>query len=60
MRYVRVIPEVTIDGSALGWSWEETYNAATKEEAEAVMHKQGITYWWLRDGDSRTRCSQRW
>ena len=35
---------VTIDGSALGWSWEVTYNAATKEEAEAVVHKQGTTY----------------
>ena len=25
VRYVRVMPEVTIDGSALGWSWEVTY-----------------------------------
>ena len=54
------MPEVTIDESALGWSWELTYSATTKEEAEAVMHKQGIIYWWLPDGDSRTRCSQRW
>ena len=21
-----------------------------KEEAEAAMHKQGTTYWWLLDG----------
>ena len=54
VRYVRGMPEVTIDGSALGWSWEETYNAATKEEAEAAMHKRGTTYWWLPDGYSRT------
>ena len=54
MRYVRVMPEVTIDGSALGWSWEVTYNAATKEEADSVKHKQGTTYWWLPDDDSRT------
>ena len=45
---------VTIDGSALGWSGEVTYNAATKEEAEATMRKQGTTYWWLPDGYSRT------
>ena len=45
---------VTIDGSALGWSWEVTYNAATKEEAEATMRKQGTTYWWLPDCYSRT------
>ena len=44
----------TIDGSALGWSWEVTYDAATKEEAEAAMHKQGTTYWWVLDGYSRT------
>ena len=54
VRYVRVMPEVTIDGTALGWSWEVTYNAATKDEAEAAMHKQGTTYWWLLDGYSRT------
>ena len=42
VRYVRGMPEVTIDGSALGWSWEETYNAATKEEAEAVVHKRAL------------------
>ena len=53
VRYVRVMPEVTIDGSALGWSWEVTYNAATMEEAEAAMHKQGTSYWWLPDGYSR-------
>ena len=35
VRYVRVMPEVTIDGSALGWSWEVTYDAATEED------------WWL-------------
>ena len=45
---------VTIDGSALGWSWEVTYNAATKEEAEATKRKQGTTYWWLPDCYSRT------
>ena len=54
VRYVRVMPELTIDGSALGWSWEVTYNAATMEEAEASMHKQGMSYWWLLDGYSRT------
>ena len=45
---------LTIHGSALGWSWEVTYNAATKKEAEAVVHKRGTTYWWLLDGYSRT------
>ena len=54
VRYVRVMPELTIDGSVLGWSWEVTYNVATKEEAEAAVHKQGTTYWWLLDGYSRT------
>ena len=54
VRYVRVLPELTIDGSVLGWSWKVAYNVATKEEAEAAMHKQGTTYWWLLDGYSRT------
>ena len=31
VRYVRVLPEVTVNESALCRSWKETYNAVTKE-----------------------------
>ena len=54
VRYVRVLPEVTVNESALCRSWKETYNAVTKEEAEAAMHKQGPAFRWLPDGDCRT------
>jgi len=54
VRYVRVMPEVTDPTSALGRSWKETYNVATREEAEEAMRHQGTSYEWLPNGDCRT------
>mmetsp|Transcript_68016 Transcript_68016/g.142026 ORF Transcript_68016/g.142026 Transcript_68016/m.142026 type:complete len:789 (-) Transcript_68016:105-2471(-) len=54
VRYVRVMPEVTDPTSAQGRSWKETYNAGTREEAEAVMRKQGTSWEWLPNGDCKT------
>ena len=43
VRHVRMMPEVSVNESALGWSWEETFNATTKEggrgrDAQARHH----------------------
>ena len=51
---MRMMPEVTVNYSALGRSWKETFNTATKEEAEAAMQKQGTTFRWFPNGDCRT------
>mmetsp|Transcript_115073 Transcript_115073/g.245835 ORF Transcript_115073/g.245835 Transcript_115073/m.245835 type:complete len:764 (-) Transcript_115073:91-2382(-) len=54
VRYIRVMPEVTDMSSAQGRSWKETYNVASREEAEEAMRKQGTTWEWLPSGDCRT------
>mmetsp|Transcript_154523 Transcript_154523/g.474911 ORF Transcript_154523/g.474911 Transcript_154523/m.474911 type:complete len:752 (+) Transcript_154523:159-2414(+) len=54
VRYIRVMPETTDTDSALGRSWRETYNVATREEAEAAMRRQGTSFEWLPNGDCRT------
>jgi len=54
VRYIRVTPEVTDPTSAQGRSWKETYNVSSREEAEAVMKKQGTSWEWLPNGDCRT------
>jgi len=54
VRYVRVMPQITDTSSAQGRSWKETYNATTKEEAEAAMRSQGTSFEWLPNGDCRT------
>merc|ERR1719401_3134538 len=48
------MPEVTDTTSAQGRSWKETYNAATRQEAEVAMRAQGTSFEWLPNGDCRT------
>lgn len=54
VRYIRVMPEVTDQTSAQGRSWKETYNVTSRQEAEAVMKKQGTSFEWMPNGDCRT------
>lgn len=54
VRYIRTTPEVTDPTSAQGRSWKETYAVSTKEEAEAVMRRQGTSWEWLSSGDCKT------
>ena len=57
MRHVHAMPEATVNESALGQSWKKTYNAATKKEAEAVMHSSPASGGLLNPG-SATRDSE--
>jgi len=54
VRYIRVMPEVTDPTSAQGRSWKETYDVATREEAERVMGTQGTKCEWKDNGDCVT------
>ena len=54
VRYVRVMPEVTDTTSAIGRSWKETFQVATREEAESAMRDAGMEWEWLENGDVRT------
>lgn len=54
VRYIRVMPEQTDTGSAIGRSWKETFQVETREEAEAVMREAGMSWEWLDGGNLRT------
>jgi len=54
VRYVRVMPEETDANSAIGRSWKETFQVKTKEEAEVVMKREGMSWEWLENGAVRT------
>ena len=54
VRYVRVMPEVTDNTSAIGRSWKETFHVKTREEAEEKMREAGMNWEWLENGDVRT------
>lgn len=54
VRYVRVMPEEDDNSSPIGRSWKTTFNASTREEAEAAMQKIGTKWEWLTDGSCRT------
>ena len=55
VRYVRVMPEVTDNSSAIGRSWKDTFQVNTKEEAEARMSEAGMSWQWLENGDVKTQ-----
>lgn len=54
VRYIRVMPEETDTGSAIGRSWKETFQVETREQAEQKMLSQGMQWEWLDDGSVRT------
>lgn len=55
VRYVRVMPAVTDNTSAIGRSWKDTFQVSTKEDAEAKMQEAGMSWEWLENGDVRTQ-----
>ncbi|RDL43517.1 hypothetical protein DN730_14380 [Marinomonas piezotolerans] len=54
VRYVRVMPEVTDNSSAIGRSWKDTFLVNTREEAEEKMREAGMNWEWLDNGNVRT------
>lgn len=54
VRYVRILPPEDDPTSAIGRSWRSTYQAETREEAEARMTEQGTEWEWLPNGDLKT------
>jgi len=54
VRYVRVLPEADDPTSAIGRSWKSTYQAETREQAEAAMAEQGTEWEWLDNGNVKT------
>jgi len=54
VRYIRVMPEETDTGSAIGRSWKETFQATDHDSAEQEMENAGMTWQWLKDGSVRT------
>lgn len=55
VRYIRVMPEQTDTGSAIGRSWKETFQVQSREEAEQVMRDSGMSWEWLEEGNLRTQ-----
>lgn len=54
VRYIRVMPEITDNSSAIGRSWKDTFQVNTRQDAEAKMREAGMTWEWLENGDVRT------
>eukprot|EP00966_Prymnesium_polylepis_P006791 156541-Prymnesium_polylepis.1 len=54
IRYVRVMPEVEDRSSPIGKSWKASFDASTRQEAEAAMAEVGTTWEWYENGDVRT------
>lgn len=55
VRYVRVMPDVTDNTSAIGRSWKDTFQVETREGAEAVMQEAGMSWQWLENGNLKTQ-----
>ncbi|MEN9946081.1 MAG: hypothetical protein RLZZ293_467 [Pseudomonadota bacterium] len=54
VRYIRVMPEQTDTGSAIGRSWKETFQCQTEQEAEQKMRELGMDWEWLDNGNLKT------
>ena len=54
VRYHRVMPGETDPESAIGRSWRETFQADTRETAEAAMAEAGMEWTWLDNDCVRT------
>ena len=50
LKYTNVMPSEADHTSGMGRSWQQTFNATTKDEAEARLRKLGYTWQWLADG----------
>ena len=48
--YRNVMPDADDPHSGMGRSWQSTFSAQTREDAEAAMAKLGYTAEWLEDG----------
>ena len=53
LKYSNVMPAETDKSSSMGRSWQSTFSAETREEAEARMDSLGYAWEWLPDGDLR-------
>ena len=54
VRYRRIMPTEDDPSSAIGRSWKSTYQASTREQAEARMREQQTSWTWLDNGDLET------
>jgi len=54
VRYTRTMPDQTDTRSPIGRSWRETFNADSREAAEAAMQEAGMNWEWLPDASVRT------
>ena len=54
VRYMRIMPEKTDTGSAIGRSWKETFQCDTRSEAEQKMSELNYEWQWLDNGDLKT------
>jgi len=52
--YTRVLPDGDDPSSPIGRGWQATFQAETKEQAEAAATKQGITWEWTEEGFLKT------
>ncbi len=50
LRYTNTMPPENDAGSGMGRSWRSTWQAESREAAEARMEKLGYTWEWLEDG----------
>ena len=53
IRYVRTIPDGDDESSPLGRSWQSTFAAETREDAEKAIAANEMTFEWLANGDVR-------
>jgi alpha-ketoglutarate-dependent taurine dioxygenase len=55
VRYVRVMPEITDNTSAIGRSWKDTFQVETREAAETVMEEAKMSWQWFDNGNLKTQ-----
>ncbi|MFP6886236.1 MAG: TauD/TfdA family dioxygenase, partial [Opitutales bacterium] len=53
LRYSNVMPAEADKASSMGRSWQSTFSAETREDAEARMTSLGYAWEWLPNGDLR-------
>lgn len=54
VKYVRILPERDDPSSAIGRSWQSTWQTQNREEAEQRMREQGMQWEWLAGGELKT------
>ena len=53
LRYSNVMPAEADKASSMGRSWQSTFSAETREDAEARLNSLGYAWEWLPNGDLR-------